>query len=67
MKRNISITMGMALVGVIAIIATLGLFSLNQAAPVEAAEPVLGNSVLVDTDLKFDAPVDINGGRQNHN
>ncbi len=42
MKRNISITMGMALVGVIAIIATLSLFSLNQAAPVEAQKAIPG-------------------------
>ena len=42
MKRKISITMGLSLVAVFAIIATLGLFSLNQANPVEAqaATPV---------------------------
>ena len=42
MKRKISITMGLSLVAVFAIIATLGLMSLNQANPVEAqaATPV---------------------------
>jgi hypothetical protein len=57
MKRNISITMGMALVGVIAIIATLGLFSLNQATLVEAqaATQIAGHDP-VTPEFEFDAP-----------
>ena len=38
MKRKISIAMAMSLVGVFAVIATLGLMSLNTAEPVAADE-----------------------------
>ena len=59
MKRKISVIMAMSLVGVFAIIATLGLMSLNQPAPVYAQ--VGGGTGVGATDgpmvkLSFNAP-----------
>ena len=56
MKRRISIGMGLSLVAVFAIIATLGLLSLNQATPAEAAEPV---SHAFEGTVTFNAPEDL--------
>jgi hypothetical protein len=61
MKRKISITMGLSLVAVFAIIATLGLMSLNTDNTVEAADPVAGVTP-VGLTFSFSAPT---GGLDN--
>ena len=59
MKRKISIAMAMSLVGVFAVIATLGLLSLNQATPVEANMHEVGVGTTFTHTFEFNAPEEL--------
>ena len=62
MKRRISIGMGLSLVAVFAIIATLGLLSLNQANTVQADGHQIDAGEAVERAFEFSAPEDLEAG-----
>ena len=62
MKRRISIGMGLSLVAVFAIIATLGLLSLNQATPVEANMHKVDVNMAFTHTFEFNAPEELTTG-----
>ena len=65
MKRRISIGMGLSLVAVFAIIATLGLLSLNQANTVQADGHQVDAGEAVEIAFEFAAPEDLQGAPRN--